>query len=94
MDSTELALQMMDLQRDARRLMREHGWEPGHVHQLPDRNGYRIAFGYVESAPGKGVWQRYFEIPVSDEEYRNLNESVRRLILDRLAARLEEKRCS
>jgi hypothetical protein len=86
-------LRQMQLQSESSRLMREYGLEPGHIQDLPDGDGYRIAFGYLESAPGRGRWQRYFEIPVSREEFITLDESARRLILDRLAARLREHPC-
>jgi len=74
--------------------MREHGLQPGHLQEIPDGDGYRIAFGYLKKPPGARVLQRYFEIPVSREEFLTLDESVRRPILDRLAVRLREKPCS
>jgi len=92
-DGRALLLRQMQLQSEASQLMRAYGLEPGHVHNLPDGDGYRIAFSYLERNPVSGVRQRYFEIPVSWEEYVTLDESTRRLILDRLAARLWEQPC-
>jgi hypothetical protein len=89
MNGTELAIQMMQLHSDARQLMRRRGFEPGHIHEIPEAHGYSLAFGYLDRTTGPGPRQRYFEVPVSSGEYAAFDESVRRRILDSLDARLQ-----
>lgn len=90
MAANELGVRIMQLHTDARELMLKHGLELGHIHEIPDSDGYRPAFGYIEATQGGGSRQRYLEIPVPTNEYARMDASSRYRILEQLERRLQK----
>jgi hypothetical protein len=74
-------------------MIEDAGYEPGQIHDIPDGEGYRIAFGYRTRVAG-GIRQRYLEIPVTAVEHRLLDEASQQRILDALQKRLDALRAA
>ena len=86
----ELLERLWVLHAGARRVIREHGLEPGAVREVPEGDRYVLAFGYRERTHGGGVRQRYAEVLVSGEEYVRMDDEVRSRVLEDLGQALPE----
>ncbi len=77
------------LHSDVAKRLRVAGLTPGCMHEIPEGDGVRLAFGYVQRTPGGGVRQRYIETVITAAEYASMNGSVRRKVLAQVDAGLQ-----
>jgi hypothetical protein len=78
------------LRERVRNLMREAGLEPGSATEIPEGDSIRLAFGYLERAPGHGVRQRYMEVLVPTAEFGNMADEMIDHVLEEVKRQLRE----
>jgi hypothetical protein len=77
------------LHSDVAKRLQRAGLTPGGMHEIPEGNDVRLAFGYIEDTPGGGVRQRYIETVITAGEFASLGRDVRRKVLEQVDAGLQ-----